>query len=213
MDDRQGRRRMEIGQSAGGFRRDPQAGLPGERRNIVGCVKMMSKSVVGNVFVDQKRDWGFQTAAEDLDDVTVDDLGQNDDLVDELLYLCLVHDLGLLYGHLSFILEDPFVNSAVASLAQNPAVAVVIRGFLQLLGGEDHSSAGSISVGRDPLLQHEPSVLFEEVLSKQDHSSLLECPVSPTADDDHEHRGQADACIEIKIKKVVLKFNPMFCWY
>ncbi|CAH2036832.1 unnamed protein product [Thlaspi arvense] len=74
---------------------------------------------VWDELINQNRNFGLKTASEELDDMSMVDLGENDDLVDELLYF------GFLDSDRSTIYKHSLVHSALTTLSKYPAFAEI----------------------------------------------------------------------------------------
>lgn len=81
----------------------------------------------------------LDTAAKEADEAAVIDLAEDPDLVEDLLGALGVSELGALDSDHSAIIEESFVDLAVAARAKEAVAGEVVGGSLDLLAGEDFS--------------------------------------------------------------------------
>lgn len=172
---------VQVGETFGGLVGDGEAAAPGERR--AEAVEVVEESSVWNKLVDHERLVKFDAAAEKADKAAVVDLGQDADLVKDLIGGLGVAELGALDGHRGAVLENALVDLAVAAAAEEFVGGEVCSGLLDLFAGEVLGGAAACIVGVEDLLP----------LLGQELPDLADAPQPPVQEEARRARQQRRA--------------------
>ncbi|KAK8681800.1 hypothetical protein V6N13_054201 [Hibiscus sabdariffa] len=131
MNDRRISSRVQIRECSGSFGCDPQPTFP-RQSSIARTMQALVKGTIGYEFVNQQRDFGLQTTSQELHHISMVNPRKNNDFVNELFDLTAVCNHRFFNGHNSVVLQYSFINSPLASFAQNPSFMEFVCCLLEL---------------------------------------------------------------------------------